>query len=910
MANLSIAEFTVSPPSQIRGGTCFLRMWFNEAFTNSAGQDMQWGASNPSNWYYNFECTIDSDGIIHVPALAIVTTTDGNPITSTMSARFYTAQNRPLNWLFQSKVIPADIAPATTWEVLQDTFQYSHPVNPQPDSVSLAQMKTYVDSRSSGAGAPKLTTVTFGIARGSKAAADPTNPIVLMNTEPIYTGTTGVRSISEFSSLANAISQIGSTPTTLLIPTTIMTNSVTIPSTLTIDPGVAGVISVNSGQTVTFNGPVIDPGNRVWLNGTGHKVFGKISRINLNWFYDGSTNTVGALAINDIITSISSQGSGILFAPAGDWNTTGGHEAVSGMTWEGGGMDSATPSRILLDASNTYLCHIGPSLRNIQFKNLCLSTDKSGNYGVVAEGDTSESTIGLTFDLVRFENFNQGVRVHALTSGFECKNVVYNQCEWVGTTVDAIYCDAINCDMTFLGGYGLIGADSDFFHMENIGYFQAIGMTFEGPSNAGCSGATPSPLKARNVLYLGADHGPVNILNCRDEGFQYWATIDAQTDDFPITFISNQIQSIIRIRASCLIKSSSSRYFRNAFISDGIASARIESNFDTVRATDYCLNAGTATPNGLTTPSIFVELQDEIQTLWNQYLALVASPIYDGTLTRPWLKIITEEVGKYLFQIGTASNHYSWLRDSSGFLQAIGSQVIANRGFGFNGPILQTAEQSTLPASPASQAIIGLNTSHFLQWNTNGGATKNFVGATTTLHANKLQKATADGIIADSAITENAGAVSWSGSLVVTGSGAFSTTLAVSGTSTLSVVNAGATAVTTFSASGAATFSSTVTVATSLAIGGGTALTKAVVYAPSLTPASVAANISAEQDFTVTGLATSDKVILNNPAPTAGTGIVGVRVKLANTLSITFANFTSGALTPAAGVYPLIAIRS
>ncbi len=90
-----------------------------------------------------------------------------------------------------------------------------------------------------------------------------------------------------------------------------------------------------------------------------------------------------------------------------------------------------------------------------------------------------------------------------------------------------------------------------------------------------------------------------------------------------------------------------------------------------------------------------------------------------------------------------------------------------------------------------------------------------------------------------------------------------------------------------------------------------TAITNVSTYSPSLTPVSVAANTTAEQTaFTVTGLTTSDKVVVNGPAPTAGTGIVGARVVSANTLGITFVNATAGALTPASGTYTVVAIRS
>jgi hypothetical protein len=96
----------------------------------------------------------------------------------------------------------------------------------------------------------------------------------------------------------------------------------------------------------------------------------------------------------------------------------------------------------------------------------------------------------------------------------------------------------------------------------------------------------------------------------------------------------------------------------------------------------------------------------------------------------------------------------------------------------------------------------------------------------------------------------------------------------------------------------------------SVAIGSGTALTKAVVYTPTITPASVAAATVAEQTFTVTGLTTADKVIVNPPAIANATGIVGARVSAADTLAIRFVNPTAGALTPTSGTYTVLAFRS
>ena len=96
----------------------------------------------------------------------------------------------------------------------------------------------------------------------------------------------------------------------------------------------------------------------------------------------------------------------------------------------------------------------------------------------------------------------------------------------------------------------------------------------------------------------------------------------------------------------------------------------------------------------------------------------------------------------------------------------------------------------------------------------------------------------------------------------------------------------------------------------SLTLGAGTPLTKAVVYSQTITPASVGAATVAEQTFTVTGLTTADKVLVNLFPTGNATGIAGVRVSATNTLAISYVNPTAGALTPAAGTYNIVAIRS
>lgn len=81
-------------------------------------------------------------------------------------------------------------------------------------------------------------------------------------------------------------------------------------------------------------------------------------------------------------------------------------------------------------------------------------------------------------------------------------------------------------------------------------------------------------------------------------------------------------------------------------------------------------------------------------------------------------------------------------------------------------------------------------------------------------------------------------------------------------------------------------------------------------YDVTISPAQVAANTTAEQTFTVTGLTTQDIVNVNKPTAQAGLGIAGFRVTAANTLGITFVNATAAPITPTASeTYKVLATK-
>jgi hypothetical protein len=84
-------------------------------------------------------------------------------------------------------------------------------------------------------------------------------------------------------------------------------------------------------------------------------------------------------------------------------------------------------------------------------------------------------------------------------------------------------------------------------------------------------------------------------------------------------------------------------------------------------------------------------------------------------------------------------------------------------------------------------------------------------------------------------------------------------------------------------------------------------IVKQAVISVTLSPAEVAANTSAEQEFAVNGLEATDHVVINKPTAQAGLGIDGARAG-ANKLFITFGNYTGAGITPTASQTYLVLV--
>lgn len=103
---------------------------------------------------------------------------------------------------------------------------------------------------------------------------------------------------------------------------------------------------------------------------------------------------------------------------------------------------------------------------------------------------------------------------------------------------------------------------------------------------------------------------------------------------------------------------------------------------------------------------------------------------------------------------------------------------------------------------------------------------------------------------------------------------------------------------------------SAIAAATSVTVGSsGTAITQIRVFSQTITPGQVAANTCAEQSVTVTGVATTDKLIFN-ATQGLSPAFTHIRPSGANTVALMFCNPGNSAASPAAGTVNIIAIRS
>lgn len=80
-------------------------------------------------------------------------------------------------------------------------------------------------------------------------------------------------------------------------------------------------------------------------------------------------------------------------------------------------------------------------------------------------------------------------------------------------------------------------------------------------------------------------------------------------------------------------------------------------------------------------------------------------------------------------------------------------------------------------------------------------------------------------------------------------------------------------------------------------------------YSVDINPASVAANSENTETFTVTGLKTTDIITINKPSKTTDLSILDAHVSAADTISVTFRNYSGAPIDAGEETYLIQATR-
>ena len=254
-STLAISETTISN-CRLRGSTATLRINYARTFFDDDGIEIPGGTQN---FYLSIPCTINTlTHVLSIPAFSLPVTTNSLDVTNTANGRLYDARNTPRDWLFQQWSIPDSLAPTATWDAL-DAYNAGNALLNPPDIYLTADETTRLFN---AIVMPLASETLSGKTFLSYPPADAARPEALGTNDPEWLRQDiTTRNVTEYASLAAAISSIASTPTALLIPTAqTVSSNLTIPSTVVLKFEGTGAINVSGSSTVvTISGPIEAP---------------------------------------------------------------------------------------------------------------------------------------------------------------------------------------------------------------------------------------------------------------------------------------------------------------------------------------------------------------------------------------------------------------------------------------------------------------------------------------------------------------------------------------------------------------------------------------------------------------------------------------------------------------------------
>lgn len=267
--------------------------------------------------------------------------------------------------------------------------------------------------------------------------------------------------LNGYATLAEAVAGLGSTVTDLIVSRDIETDSVSIPSNLTLRVVDRAVITVNAGETLTIRS-FVDPGNVQVFDGAGTVQFGHVSAvrdINVAWWCGGDSTLVNAAqftaALDAALLAATNLAGVRVYIPSGDWSSNGGHEVYSSTT-----VFSAEGDRciIRLKQDNTALFTVIPVgspttyTKDVQFRGVSLYGEgRAGSKGIYFD-HASQSGVMLLVRLsaMRIQAFEIGVDLDGGGTNQFANVVIDPDVQLIGSDIEdhaLVHIDSVNSNV-------------------------------------------------------------------------------------------------------------------------------------------------------------------------------------------------------------------------------------------------------------------------------------------------------------------------------------------------------------------------------------------------------------------------------------------------------------------------------
>lgn len=399
-----------------------------------------------------------------------------------------------------------------------------------------------------------------------QAAISALNLGVVVNTsDPVWQGIIQSKWLRSYSSLANAISVIGSSVVELIVTDNVTISANTsIPSTIRLKIQGNGAFTVNTGITLTIGNMPDAPIKQIFFtSGTAKVLFGKNAtggNFRIEW-WAGVQNATNVTAFaQQAMESITNNYGGRLIFGLGNWTIKEldmpNYAQVIGFgngVFDGVFTQDGTRLRLPTGSGSTYILGIKGVTRNNYIEGVCLdSTPNPDGQSLFIQGSlvSASAQSGIKTSRVAYQSLNIAyyMKFTGLVEqiiGIQSDNDIFQ----IGEDAVAIQCETVNTQNIFNNPRFQMETGSTAFKILAIGMTQVNNPIFEGNQGSPPEIATPARTIISATMMSGSKVMTIN-------GGEFWlrqemgqkVTINSET--FLVTKFLSAFQAEMNVTAT------------------------------------------------------------------------------------------------------------------------------------------------------------------------------------------------------------------------------------------------------------------------------------------------------------------------------------------------------------------------